>query len=88
MDAALPSTGLLNAHYLLRYLQGRLEICFERMSYFVDAQNVVGEAAQPDEHTLIVRDARRVFVEGDGARIVVAIFDGPVAEDNVGEDSG
>ena len=49
----------------------------------IEAQDIGGEAAQAGEDAGVCTDARPVFVEGDIAQIVVAVFDAPVVADGL-----
>jgi len=49
----------------------------------IEAQDIGGEAAQAGEDAGVCADARPVFVEGDIAQMVVAVFDAPVVADGL-----
>ena len=62
-------------------------VLYER-SGLVDSQDVEGEAAQPGEYAGIDADAGGVFVEGNIAGIVAAVFYAPVGADGLSENAG
>jgi hypothetical protein len=49
----------------------------------IEAQDIGGEAAQAGEDAGVCADARLVFVEGNIAEMVVAVFDAPVVADSL-----
>jgi len=52
------------------------------------ADNVECEASGPDHDARIVADAAAIFVAGDVADIVVAVFDTPMAANDVSPGAG
>ena len=49
----------------------------------IEAQDIGGEAAQAGEDAGVCTDTRPVFVEGDIAQMVVAVFNAPVVADGL-----
>jgi hypothetical protein len=50
----------------------------------IDAEDIVGEAAQSGEDSRGAADTRSVFVEGDVAGIVLLVFNAPMFANGVG----
>ena len=54
----------------------------------IEAEDIVGEAAEPGEDSRSVADARGIFAEGDVAGVVLLVFDAPVFANGVGRLAG